>query len=81
MLTNIQYLPDVFTNNIVDLISRFAMLHSRLVPFIVTFLSTVITMTDSMCSSSVVVMVSNFVKMTLMFISKCCMLYSIEVLS
>ena len=64
--------------------SRFAMLHSRLVPFMVTFLSTVITMMDAMCSSfinSVVVKVFSSVKVTLMFISKWCMSYSVEVLS
>ena len=56
------------------------MLHSRLVPFMVTFLSTVITMMDAMCSSfinSVVVKVFSSVKVTVMFISKWCMSYSV----
>ena len=77
-------IPDVLTNNTVESESRFAMLHSRLVPFMVTFLSTVIIMIDSMCSSftnSVIAMVSSFVKVTVMFISKWCMSYSVKVLS
>ena len=60
------------------------MLHSRLVPFMVTFLSTVITMMDAMCSSfknSAVAMVFSSVKVTVMFISKWCMSYNVEVLS
>ena len=66
-------IPDVLTNSTVESESRFAVLHSSLVPFMVTFLSTVITMIDSICSSltdSVVAMVSSSVKVTLMFISK-----------
>ena len=68
-----QSLPDVFTNNTVESTSRSVMLHSSSVPFMVTFLRTVIIMMDSMRSSftnSVVAMVSSFVKVTLMFISK-----------
>ena len=74
----------MFTNNIVDLASRFKMLHSNLVPFIVTFLSTVITIIDSMYTlftNSVVAVVISSVNVALIFMSMWLMVLGLDVLS